>query len=69
MQTNEFMQNLIKYVLVGVLWLFVLGILETRKSESKRPRSLKAKAVIVITWPVTVFITIVSELRKLISNK
>lgn len=69
MQTNEFIQNLIKYVLMGVLWLFVLGILEARKSEPKRSRTIKAKAVIVVTWPVTVFITIVSELRKLISNK
>mgnify|MGYP003334950034 CR=1 FL=1 len=66
MQNNEFLQNLIKYVLLGVLWLFVLGILENRRSPKKAARTLKAKAVIIVTWPITVFLTILLELRKLI---
>jgi hypothetical protein len=61
---NTFMQNIALYLIIGILWGGLVEYLETKKTDRSLSKSFMARLVIILTWPITLFVSIVGFIQR-----
>jgi hypothetical protein len=69
MHISPLQQALIDYLIAGLIWAFIVEYLDSQQPKSKLGRSTIARLVVVFTWPLTLFMFIVSLIHNLIHKK
>ena len=63
------LHRILEYLILGTAWAALVEYLDSRNNSSKLKKSITARLVIVLAWPITLFIGIVSILRNLTNQK
>jgi hypothetical protein len=68
MQTN-LLQDLATYLIVGLIWGAIIEHIESKQKDRQPPKTMKARVVIILTWPITVFLMLLGMIRNLLTGK
>lgn len=63
------LHNIAYYLVIGLVWGIFIEYIESVQTKRHIPKTLIARTVIVITWPIAVFIMLVGMIRNLITGK
>jgi len=68
MQT-KLLHDLATYLILGLIWGAFIEYTESKQANRQIPKTLIARVVVVLTWPITVFIMILGMIRNLLTGK
>jgi|688.fasta_scaffold105323_2 hypothetical protein len=66
---NDLLQDIASYLIVGLLWGALIEYIESRQSKRQIPKTLIARVIVILTWPITVFVMLLGMIRNLITGK
>jgi hypothetical protein len=66
---NDLLQDIASYLIVGLLWGALIEYIESRQSKRQIPKTLIAQVIVILTWPITVFVMLLGMIRNLITGK
>lgn len=55
--------------MIGLVWGALVEFIESKQTQRQIPRTFIARAVVVITWPLTVFVMVLGIIKNLIHGK
>jgi hypothetical protein len=68
MQTN-LTQDIATYLIVGLIWGALIEYIESKQTNRQIPKTLIARTVVILTWPITVFVMLLGMIRNLLTGK
>jgi chromate transport protein ChrA len=68
MQTN-LLHDLATYLIVGLIWGAIIEYIESKQTNRQIPKTLIAQVVVILTWPITVFVMLLGMIRNLLTGK
>lgn len=68
MQTN-LLHDLVTYLILGLIWGAFIEYTESRQTNRQIPKTIIARAIVILTWPITVFIMLLGMIRNLLTGK
>lgn len=68
MQTN-LLQDIGFYLIIGFIWGALIEYIESAQTKRNISKTVTARLVIILTWPITVFFMLVGMIRNLITGK
>jgi hypothetical protein len=66
---NHLLQDIASYLIVGLLWGALIEYIESRQAKRQIPKTLIARVIVILTWPITVFVMLLGMIRNLITGK
>ena len=66
---NDLLKDVASYLIVGLLWGALIEYIESRQAKRQIPKTLIARAIVILTWPITVFVMLLGMIRNLITGK
>jgi hypothetical protein len=66
---NDLLQDIASYLIVGLLWGALIEYIESRQAKRQIPKTLIARVIVILTWPITVFVMLLGMIRNLLTGK
>jgi hypothetical protein len=66
---NDLLKDVASYLIVGLLWGALIEYIESRQAKRQIPKTLIARVIVILTWPITVFVMLLGMIRNLITGK
>jgi hypothetical protein len=66
---HDLLKDIASYLVIGLIWGAFIEYMESRQANRQIPKTFIARAIVILTWPITVFIAILGMIRDLITGK
>lgn len=66
---NTVMKDIALYLIIGILWGGLVEYLDTKQKDRKVAKSFIARLVIILTWPITLFMSILGFIQRALFEK
>ena len=63
------MKDIALYLIIGILWGGLVEYLDTKQKDRKMAKSFIARVVIILTWPITLFMSILGFIQRALFEK